>query len=433
MWSNRRWSVATAGITLVLLAGCGVIESLAEDDGAETRVVADESLAMIIADVEAFWAEQALLVDLEYESVDPNRIFLRSELMDIGPAGCSFDGGTDDLTAGSVEGNAYVITCDEGETIVLDDIEYIPDLRAQYGEVGVAVLVAHEWGHVVQNQLGLVGQTSILAEQQADCYSGAFMAWAEAAERAPFDDPAALDDAVLSTIETADELTVGASDSEAHGNGFDRVRATQEGYDRGVEFCRSYDDSPPPVTQIEFVGANASDNLAFEAADRLLLAEVAAHFADVLTDRTDDRQDASKDTDQLTAQDVDVVNQLAEVVELPDEGFLRDLHELIGDNAVGAQYSLAYGRAVQELVGDPTVGEGPALQRACLMGSWLHEAIEQGPDAQAGALAPGDVDEAMLVYLVSPELDDRPGLVFELLASLRLGTIEGFQACGLGR
>ncbi len=285
-------------------------------------------------------------------------------------------------------------------------------------------MVAHEWGHVVQNQLDMFEQTSILSEQQADCYSGAFVAWAEAEQRSPFDDPQALDDAVLSTIETADELEVTAADDEAHGNGFDRVRATQEGYDRGVEFCRGYDDNPPPVTQIGFARGDASGNLPFEQADQRLLAEVATYFTAVAADHTPEAAAADE-------QEVDEL--LAESVTLPDEAFLRDLYDVVGDNAIGAQYALAYGEAVQDLAGDPTQGEGPALQRACLMGSWLHEAIEQGPDAQAGPLSPGDVDEAMLVYLVSPELDDRPGLVFELLASLRLGTIEGVSACGLGR
>ncbi len=405
---------------LGLLVGCGAGDLLSGDPSGDeadgTPVVADQRLAAAIGDVEEFWQEEAGALGLDYEPVDPNRVLLRSELVDLGPADCSFDDGTDDLTAESVADNAYVISCDEGETVVLDDIGYIPDLRARYGEAGVAVLLAHEWGHVVQNQLELYEQSSILAEQQADCYSGAYIAWAESTGREPFDDPESLDDAILSTIETADELETEASDEEAHGNGFDRVRATQEGYDRGVEFCRSYDDQPPPVTQIGFAAGDTSGNLPFERADDELLDEVSAYFAGV----------AESAGGAGSA-------ELAEVVELPDEAFLRDLYDVIGDNAIGAEYALAYGRAVQELVGDPTEGEGPALQRACLMGSWLHAAIEQGPDAPAGPLSPGDVDEAMLVYLVSPELEGRPGLVFELLASLRLGTVEGVDVCALGR
>lgn len=414
---------STALILLLstILAACGAAEDALDDllgGDDETAVVADPRLAEAIDDIEAFWAEQGPLVELDYEPVDRDRILLRSELDDIGPAECSFDGGTDDLTAESVADNAYVIECDEGNTVVLDDVDYVPDLRARYGEAGPAVLVAHEWGHVVQNQLGRTEQTSILAEQQADCYSGAYIAWAESGGRAPFDDPASLDDAILSTIETADGEEVTASDEEAHGNGFDRVRATQEGYDRGVAFCAAYDQNPPPVTQIGFAAGDTSGNLPFEEADRSLLAEVAFYFDSVAADYVDDPDPAAA---------------LAETVVLPGEEFLQDLYDVIGDNAIGAQYALAYGEALQKLVGDPTTGDGAALQRACLMGSWLHDTLEQGSNASAGALSPGDIDEAMLVYLVSPDLDDQPGLIFELLASLRLGTVEGVDACAVGR
>lgn len=400
-------------IGAVVLAGCGIVGGDADEstrDAVTGGAEASPVLAAAIDDVEEFWAEEGPKIDLDFEPVDDNRILLRSELSDSGPAACSFDDDTDDLTAESVEDNAYVLECDEGNTVVFDDVGYVVELQDRFGEAGPVVLVAHEWGHVVQNQLGQYDQSAIVAEQQADCYSGAFIAWAEGGGLAPFDEPKSLDDAILSTIDAADEAGTPASDEDAHGNGFDRVRATQEGYDRGVEFCAGYDDNPPPVTQIGFSAEDENEgNLPFEEANRVLLEEVSAFFEDQVDESID------------------------ETAVLPEQDFLQDLYDAIGDNAIGAQYALAYGEAAQTLAGDPTVGDGASLQRACLMGSWLHAALEQGDGALAGPISPGDVDEAMLIYLVSPELDDKPGLIFELLGSMRLGTVEGIGACALGR
>ena len=39
---------------------------------------------------------------------------------------------------------------------------------------------------------------------------------------------------------------------DAHGSGFDRVSAFQDGYERGVAECARYEDDPPPVVAIPF-------------------------------------------------------------------------------------------------------------------------------------------------------------------------------------
>ncbi len=115
--------LVTVLTVIAALAGCGLVNDAGADDTGDTPVVADQQLASVIDDVDTFWLEQSAAIGLDYQSVDPNRILLRSELADIGPADCSFDDGTDDLTAESVEDNAYVVDCDEGDTVVLDDIK----------------------------------------------------------------------------------------------------------------------------------------------------------------------------------------------------------------------------------------------------------------------------------------------------------------------
>ena len=125
-------------------------------------------------------------------------------------------------------------------------------------------------------------------------------------------------------------------------------------------------------------------------------------------------------------------------VDEPDETLLRELHAEIGDLAIGTEYALRYGAALQEANGDEVNGVGPALQRACLTGSFLEEALNRGirdtdpdPDRGGGTLSPGDLDEAILTFANSDELLANPGVVFEMIAALRVGTLEGIDACAL--
>ncbi|MGI9605175.1 MAG: hypothetical protein ACR2P0_03460 [Acidimicrobiales bacterium] len=370
----------------------------------------DEVLRLVV-NIEAFWTQAAPDVSHEYEPVRLDRIISRSALeAGRGERRCTFLGDAEQLDPDDVVENAYVTFCDEGLTVVYDDIDYVPSLERRYGPAGTAMLMAHEWGHILQDQLGLFNQSSLIAEQQADCWSGAYAAWAESEGVAPFDDATALDQAIISTLDARDEIGVTPDDGESHGNGFDRVRATQEGYDRGVAFCAGYDDTPPPITQIGFlssIDARSQGNLPYADAVDLLGTEVTDYF-ESLTDES-----------------------LEEFVVEPTDAELRDLYDAIGDNAVGTAYALRYAEALQAAEGESVDDEGAALQRACLVGSWLEAVIENGVDDGGGQLSPFDLDESILTLATSEELLDNPGLVFEMVAALRVGTLDGRDACAL--
>ena len=40
------------------------------------------------------------------------------------------------------------------------------------------MVLAHEWGHAIQKRTSLPSDHTIVVETQADCYAGAFTAWA---------------------------------------------------------------------------------------------------------------------------------------------------------------------------------------------------------------------------------------------------------------
>ncbi len=93
--------------------------------------------------------------------------------------------------------------------------------------------LAHEWGHAIQDQAGVVGPT-IAMEQQADCFAGAWVGHV-ADGGAPLlhlrqDN---LDTGLAGFLTFRDPPGSDPTADDAHGSAFDRVGAFQEGYDNG--------------------------------------------------------------------------------------------------------------------------------------------------------------------------------------------------------
>jgi hypothetical protein len=390
------------------------------DDGITRRVVSGARSSTVdqILLVEQFWAQVDTEIGFEYVPLDNDRLFTRSALERGEEQTCAFDGDSEPIDPDEVAENAFVAPCDEGITVVWDNLELGTDLEQRFPGAGIAMLLAHEWGHVVQFQRSQFEQNDLIAEQQADCYSGAYARWAEDRALEPFTSAQALDFAIISTLEARDAVGARPDEIGAHGNGFDRIRATQEGYDRGVSFCDNYDITPPPVTQMGFVPGSDDElnegNLPYAPAFELLVPAVTEWYESLS------------------------VEALEPLVDLPSEVLLRELVSEIGDASLLAEYSLRYGAALQQSIGDETSGEGGALQRACLTGAYLQDALTNGlgddgtgTNTAAGSLSPGDLDEVIMTLASSDELLSNPGLVFEMVAALRVGTLEGLPACNL--
>lgn len=376
---------------------------------------ATESAIEHIAYVEAFWTDVAPDMGFEYEPVLTERLIPRSETMVENDLVCSTRRIEQSFDPDDVENNAYVTICDEGITMVWDDVSYEVDLEQRFPGAGMAMLIAHEWGHIIQFQVGTwFTLNPLTSEQQADCWSGAYARWAEERGIEPFTDAESLDFAIISTLETRDPVGSSPTDAYSHGNGFDRVRATQEGYDLGASFCYDYESTPPPITQSEFLSAEDRQNegnLPYDDAFALIVPAVETYFESLSEE------------------------PLQPFVDEPSDRTLRQLHNSIGDLAIGTEYALRYAAAVQEANGDAVSGVGPALQRSCLMGSFLDDAFDNGlldeDGLVAGSLSPGDLDEAIITLSTSDELLANPGVVFEMVAAMRVGTLEGIDACAL--
>ena len=63
---------------------------------------------------------------------------------------------------------------------------------------------------------------------------------------------AELDTALAGILELRDSPGTSKIDPSAHGSGFDRVGAFQDGYDNGPEACKAYRDDDPVVVELPF-------------------------------------------------------------------------------------------------------------------------------------------------------------------------------------
>ncbi|MQY19059.1 neutral zinc metallopeptidase [Nocardia macrotermitis] len=119
----------------------------------------------------------------------------------------------------------------------------LPTMTKAFGKMSVVMVLAHEYGHAVQTMAELVtGRTpTIVKEQQADCFAGAFMRHVAEGGAKHF------------TINTADGLnkvlaaTVAIRDADpsdpdsVHGSAFERVTAVQIGFTDGPKGCKAID------------------------------------------------------------------------------------------------------------------------------------------------------------------------------------------------
>jgi len=185
----------------------------------------------VYAAIDAFWAQNFEVAGLRYQS--PSELVsvtLNSQVS----SGC---GTKSDI----VDYGIYYCTLDE-------TVYFSPEFRSQVisaiGEEGWNDVIAHEWGHHIQDLLN-VDQTaqpelgngfySIEIELQADCMAGMFMQNQFASGQV---DQYGLDQAIAITNAAGDAPDTKWDDATAHGTGEQRESSWHNGFDRGFGGCR---------------------------------------------------------------------------------------------------------------------------------------------------------------------------------------------------
>jgi predicted metalloprotease len=345
--------------------------------------------------------------------------------------------------------------CPESDFIVYDDGEdgILYSLAEEFGPTILGVVMAHEFGHAIQARAGVIRRdlATIVTEQQADCFAGAWVAHATSGESEAVD---LTDDDVriglLAMITVRDPIGIDQFSDGGHGSAFDRVGAFQVGFSEGAARCAELIDDPLPlVPNVLQPGDNPKGNAEFGYGDEQIVNIIAKDLNDFWPQAL-----ASVDAElpSLTVVPIDGADEVecdapaadlatgavycAETQEVfLDEPFARELYDRFGDFVVGYMLGEAWSEAAQQALGSTLTGEERALLSDCLTGAWVADIIPnaQGttPRGQAHIEA-GDLDEAIRTALVVGDdmsSDDVLGSGFEKIASFREGVLDGIPAC----
>ena len=363
------------------------------------------------------------------------------------PSGCSFDGDYAD-----VEENAFY--CAEGDFIVYDDENLFPSFADEFGVAVIGVVMAHEWGHVIQSPLRndiLYSYRLTTLELQADCFAGAWTAHARdtGVGGRPITDRD-ITAALLGLVQLGDRPGDRPTDESAHGSAFDRVSAFQDGFLGGVEPCVDYERNEPIPLQFGFTAEelsrpNPSDFPFDDEMFELLTGDLELFWSTVLADRWSS-PDVVLDAGESTCRD-EIPSTLGVRVcpterrILVDIDVMRDVYEeMPGDFAVGYLLAVGFADLARTALDLELDGEDGHLLADCLAGAWSGDILPLNPEpivppSEAEprvSLSPGDLDEAIRTMIaigdVTVDLDER-GSPFEKVDAFRQGVFFGVDAC----
>lgn len=124
----------------------------------------------------------------------------------------------------------------------------LPIGQKYFGDLSVASVIAHEYGHAVQDMADIVDRSdpTVIGEQQADCFAGTYIRWVAEGKSPRFElNTGEGLTKVLASILTSRDPVWNEEDqemvTEGHGTALDRVTAFQMGFVEGVSACARID------------------------------------------------------------------------------------------------------------------------------------------------------------------------------------------------
>jgi predicted metalloprotease len=427
-------------VLLVVLVGCGIsrVPAPGETTATPKPAKSGDAVAQSLKDVERFWTA-------EFPRLAGGKKFVKVRggyhpyTESVPPPDCGDQ-------PGQYQPNAFY--CPTGDYIAWDAQNLIPQLQSDFGPLLVGVVFAHEYGHAIQVRLGQTDRPTVVLEQQADCFAGAWLGDALAGHSAAFKkvSSAQLDNTVAGLLMLRDQPGTPAQDQGAHGNAFDRIRALQDGVQDGAGRCAQYDADNLPVTEVPFTSeedALRGGDLPYDRAVELLSQDAQGYwertFPQLAGNSWQDLRVEPFDTDKPSCGDADSTAAGAAFY-CPSGGFVAfdnrqlgpTLYRRIGDNAVGMLLGDLFARAAQDRRGQSTKSKAGQLAVDCLAGSWTYDMLHRSAaDQQQGVtLSPGDLDEAVAALLAFGRAEDGNGpTAFDRIAAYRSGVLQGLTAC----
>jgi predicted metalloprotease len=444
----RVWSVAAAVLLLAACSGPKPEVSGAKQDTASPpdtsniTIEGDPSAPVnkiaiqAIADLEQYWGEQyPKLYNEDYEPVSGGYFAVYPSGSDAPPCANA---------ASDVAMNAFY--CSTEDVVAWDAEGLLPSLQERFGDFAIPVVMAHEWGHAVQARSNFTART-VTSELQADCFAGAWSKHAQ--DDGVFDVSAAdLDLALAGVLDLKDTPGTSKLDPDAHGSGFDRVSAFQDGYDNGLEKCKNYRDDDPMVLELPFSteeDAAREGNMPYDSIVNSVPYDIEDYWTQVYPELSDGQEWPPLRSIEPFHPDEPPVcgGSPAEGYVLfycvPDDyvgwdnvmGMPR-VYEQGGDYAVASLLATQWGLAALTRLGDESDEKTSTLRGDCLAGGYTASVILYNrPETSTFQISPGDLDEAITALLVFRGDGDveRQGAGWARVKAFREGVINGAQAC----
>ncbi|MGV9797651.1 peptidase [Mycobacterium sp. NPDC003449] len=295
----------------------------------------------------------------------------------------------------------------------------VPVTKKYFGDATVAGLIAHEYGHAVQNMADLVNILTdvIVREQQADCFAGNYMRWVTDGHSPRFSLSTGdgLTHVLAGLIASRDPIITPETDQlieEGHGTALDRVSAFQIGYMDGPGACAAIDMDEiesrrgdlPLVLQNDSLGDQQSGEVPI---DRDVITTLVDQLGRIFP--LDNKPTLSFDNDSdcggsaakycsdtnTIAVDLDELSKLAEPKDESEGALIQ------GDDTALSIVMSRYALAVQHERSVSLNTPYASLRTACLTGVAHRHMLESDGDNPGLVLTAGDVDEAVAGLLTN--------------------------------
>jgi predicted metalloprotease len=280
---------------------------------------------------------------------------------------------------------------------------------------------------------------SVYLESQGDCFAGS---WAQHVAKSDNSDihlsTSDLDSALAGMLTLSDPSGIDSSQDGAHGNGFDRVSAFQDGFEGGASTCAAYQDNPPTLTEAGYTSYSDQANGGNLPLDEMIPAvtdSLKSYWPDAVSKATTTPTvHATTGTESSCSGGSDGGVLADSVTYCPstntisyDATALQRAHDEIGDFASGVLLASEWSSAVQHQLGRSVDGKTAATTSECLTGAWV--AAMDGQSTSSSSLSPGDLDEAVTVLVSSNHSARDRGTAFERVSAFRAGFNHGPSSC----
>ena len=389
-----------------------------------------------IADLQKYWAEEyPKLYGSDYKPVAGGFFAVVPSSGKLPPCAESI---------ADISGNAFY--CAAKDVVAWDSQELLPELQSKFGDFVIPIVLAHEWGHAIQARSNFTART-VTKELQADCFAGG---WAKHAKDAGVYkvNAAEMDNALAGILELRDSPGTSKIDTSAHGSGFDRVSAFQDGYDNGPTACKAYRDDDPVVVELPFQNAEdeaAGGDMPYDAMVNDVPYDIEDYWAHVYPELTNGEAWVPvKGLEPFDPSNPPMCGSTpAEGYALfycvPDDYIGWDnvdamptVYRKGGDFAVATLLATQFGLAAMTRAGDNSDDKTQSLRGDCFAGAYTASVLLQNrKETSSFGISPGDLDEAIIALLVFRGDGDveRQGAGFERIRHYRNGVLNGAEAC----